>query len=204
MLIAALQAASETVLAPAASSLADQFWNTAISAIISSGVVATVLGLLFHRWSKSVEGKVRLETEKALNVATSTREWNAACLGQVLGPMKMHLGRTEQAFKRWRGNNEFIEAKVIRRSNETMRDLLLGNGHLIPGDLTVHAFKLIEHFDAWLEEFDHQRSIDDPNLRSPFIFVGPKGFPFPVVAERAFKAKFDEISQELYGPFDPK
>lgn len=174
MFLTALQAATETLPAAASASFADQALNAAIAAIVSSGVVATVLGLLFHRWSKSVEGKVRLETEKALNVATSTREWNAACLGQVLGPMKMHLGRTEQAFRRWRGNNEFIEAKVIRHSNETMRDLLLGNGHLIPGELAVHALKLIEHFDAWLEEFDHQRSIDDPNLRSPFVFVGPK------------------------------
>jgi hypothetical protein len=120
-------------------------------------------------------------------------------LSQLLGPVFMQLDRTSRAFQRWKGKNLYLEAKVIREGNTTIRDLLLQKAHLIPPDLLDHAGKLIEHYDRWLEEYEKKRASENPDLESTFVFVGPEGFPFPHQSEKAFKDSFSRIFKELYG-----
>ncbi len=116
----------------------------------------------------------------------------------VLGPLNMQFDRTKRAFERWRDQNIFLEAKVVRVGNETIRDLLLSKGHLIPPEILEDAGKLIEHYDVWLEKFEKQRLSEKPDLETKFIFVGTDGFPFPVEAEKKFRSKFSEYWHELY------
>lgn len=61
---------------------------------------------------------------------------------------------------------------------------------MIPAELQDDAMKLIEHYDAWSEEYVRLRpgGVRDPNV--PYVFVGPKGFPFPVEAEKNFLNKY--------------
>ena len=63
----------------------------------------------------------------------------------------------------------------------------------------MHATALIEHYDAWLEEFEDKRRSEKPDLQTKFIFVGPKGYGFPRAAEEAFVAKFHDLRALLYG-----
>jgi hypothetical protein len=59
----------------------------------------------------------------------------------------------------------------------------------------------VEHYDAWLEEFDRWRQEKESGEKEPdFIFVGPSGHPFPRQAERRFRERFEVLRQELYGP----
>ena len=171
----------------------------AVAAILSGGVAAAIIGVIFHRRTKAIEQKLRIQAETQIDVTKSTREWREEALSKVLGPVAMHLKRTKRAFGRWQEQQLFLEIEVIEKSNRTIRDLLLANGHLIPSDLLEHASRLVEHFDVWLEEFEEKRKSESPDLHTKFIFVGPKGYGFPHDAEEAFIEKFHELRAGLYG-----
>ena len=111
----------------------------------------------------------------------------------------MQLKRTKRAFNRWNSKNLYLEAKIVREGNETIRDLILSKGHLIPPELMEHAEKLVEHFDRWLEEFDTKRARESPDNDDAFVFVGTQGFPFPSDAEEKIIDTFRKLQRELYG-----
>jgi len=175
------------------------FWQQAAAAVLSGSVVAAVVGVLFHRRAKAIEQQLRVQAETQITVSRSTREWQEAILAKVLGPVVMHLLRTRRAFDRWKDQQLFLEMEVIGKSNRYIRDLLLENGHLIPVELSDHAVALVEHYDAWLEEFEQKRHAENPDLKTKFVFVGPKGYGFPHPAEEAFIAKFHRLRIVLYG-----
>src|SRR5207247_1532393 len=95
----------------------------------------------------------------------------------------MQFDRTKHAFDRWQGQNLFLEAKVLKDGNLTIRDLLLSKAYLIPPELREDAGKLILHYDRWLEEFEKLRNSQEPDLGAKFVFVGPQGYPFPTASE---------------------
>jgi hypothetical protein len=128
----------------------------------------------------------------------SQRAWKERSVAELLGPMNMQFDRTKRAFDRWQDQNLYLEVKVIKIGNETIRDLLLTKGHLIPPELLNDAGKLIEHYDVWLEVFERLRGGKEPDLKSKFTFAGPEGFPFPTEAETRFKAKYHEYWSQLY------
>jgi hypothetical protein len=111
----------------------------------------------------------------------------------------MQLDRTKRAFDRWTDKSPFIEKKIIGEGNKTIRDLLLGKGHLIPPNLLNDAGRLVEHYDRWLEEFEKKRLAENPDLETRFIFVGPAGFPFPTDSDERFRQAFQSLWKELYG-----
>lgn len=162
-------------------------WELIASAIISGGVVSAVLGLFFKGFVTRVEAEVK-----------SRRTWKEESVSELLGPLNMQFDRTQRAFKRWKSQDLYLEAKVVKVGNEVIRDLLLNNGHLIPPELLDDAGKLIEHYDVWLEKFEEQRSSENPNLETKFVFVGPDGFPFPTKSEEKFRTTFNEYWAELY------
>ena len=90
---------------------------------------------------------------------------------------------------------------MIREGNVAARNLLLDRGHLIPPELLDDAGKLIEHYDRWLEEFERVRSAESPENDKRFVYVGPQGFPFPVVSDERFRAAFRRLWNELYGQY---
>jgi hypothetical protein len=177
----------------------DSVITQALGALLSGTVVAAILGVLFNRRAKALEQQLRIQAERQLAVARSTREWEEAALAKVLGPSVMHMARTRRAFNRWKDQQLFLEMEIIGKSNRAVRDLLLENGHLLPADLIGHAGALVEHYDAWLEEFEDKRRSETPDTKTKFIFVGPKGYGFPHDAEAAFVTKFAELRESLYG-----
>jgi hypothetical protein len=123
-------------------------------------------------------------------------------LAELLSPMVMQLDRTEQAFKRWHSQNLYLEAKIIKEGNLFIRDLLLAKPHLIPPDLMADAHRLVTHYDRWLEEYNRLREGPEPDLGETFVFVGPKGYPFPRSSAQRFKDRYEQWQQELYGTDD--
>jgi hypothetical protein len=158
-----------------------------LAAFLSSAVVSSVLGLIFHSYVTRIEQKIR-----------SQRTWKERSVAELLGPVTMQLDRTERAFQRWNEKNLYLEAKVIREGNSKIRDLLLENGHLIPPELLEDAGKLVEHYDVWLEKFEKQRESANPDLESPFTFVGPEGYPFPHQSANSFQETFRQYWSDLY------
>lgn len=117
---------------------------------------------------------------------------------ELLLPMKVHFDRTRQAFKEWVSSmpttpNEKIE-DAIKASNSVIRNLLINKWHLIPADLRADALQLIKHYDAWQAEYDRLRpgGVRDPEV--PFVFVGPKGVPFPRNAEEDFLSRYEKMA----------
>jgi hypothetical protein len=163
------------------------FINLLLSGLVSGSVMAALLGMVLARKT---------------DLFRSRRTWKERSIADLLGPIYMQFERTKRAFKRYDANNTFLEAKVIREGNVTIRDLLLKNTHLVPPDLLEDAARLVEHYDRWLEEYEKLRSAESPDLESPFVFVGPKGFLFPRDAEERFKATFKKYWHELYA--EPK
>jgi hypothetical protein len=134
-----------------------------------------------------------------LEIWKSRRGWEESSVAELLGPVFIQLDRTKRAFDRWDGKNLFLEAQVIRAGNLAIRDLLLGKPHLIPPELRDAAATLILHYDVWLEEFDRVRATQSAGEnRDDFVFVAPKGYPFPVKADEEFRNAFEETWKKLY------
>lgn len=164
--------------------------QTLLAAFLSSAVVTTVIGLIFRGYVARLEMRVK-----------SQYSWKEQSVTELLAPLNMQFDRTERAFNRWHDKNLYLEMKVVKAGNETIRDLLLGKGHLIPPELREDAGRLIEHYDVWLEKFEKQRLSENPDLNAAFVFVGPDGYPFPGTAERNFRETFKKYWLELYsGP----
>ena len=96
----------------------------------------------------------------------------------------MQLDRSNRAFARWREQNLFLEAKVVKEANTSVRDLLL-KGHLIPTELVDSAGRLIDTTTAGSRS-TRRSAGGDRDLETRFVFAGPHGYPFPRDAERAF------------------
>jgi hypothetical protein len=111
-----------------------------------------------------------------------------------------HLDRTKEAFGRWTSKNLYLEAKVIRESNMAARDLLVKKTELIPEELRPDALRLVEHYDVWLEEFERVRvgrGGSEPAEDQPFVFAGPKGYPFPIEAARHFREAYSQYKKDF-------
>ena len=167
--------------------MGDGFLNAVMGALLGSGIATTILGAALLRRSERIGAEVR-----------SQRAFQEAALEQLFGPVMMQLGRTRRAYGRWRERNEHIEGVIVRQGNQLIRDLLLTKGHLIPPRLVAPAEALIEHYDAWLEEYENVR-VKQPDSRVEFVFVGTKGFPFPRAAEAQFIEYARQLQEALYG-----
>ena len=174
------------------------FFQVTLGGLLGSSIAAALLGAAFLRWSKTVESEIKSHFDQQFNVFQSTRAWKQQALAELFGPLVMHLSRTKTAFDRWDGKNLYLEGQIVRQGNQTVRDLLLAKGHLIPPALVAHATKLVVHYDVWMEEFDRVRDSAEPRSDA-FVFVGPAGYPFPRESEAAFKEEFARLQHELYG-----
>jgi hypothetical protein len=170
-----------------------------ISASVMAAIVTALLNLLFKSKLEKITNDLKNQSEQLSTIFRAQYNWKEKSLSELLGPINMLLYRTEKAFFRLTANNKFVEAKILKESNEKIRDLLLQNGHLIPAELLNDANNLIEHFDRWLEEFEKVRGGTNPDLETPFIFVGPQGYPFPKKSADNFQKKYTEMWQEVYG-----
>ncbi len=180
----------------------NSFAQFLLTALLSSAVMSTIIGLLFRGYTTRVETRIKSQYSRKEQAVI-----------ELLAPLNMQFDRTDRAFKRWEEKNNYtdrafkrwkekniyLEMKVVKVGNETIRDLLLIKGHLIPPDLREDAGKLIEHYDVWLEKFEKQRLSENPDLNASFVFVGPDGYPFPADAENKFRDRFKTYWHDLYG-----
>lgn len=171
-----------------------------LSGVFSATVVSAVFGYMLRRRAARIEAVIKEEFDQRITTFKSSREWKEQSVSELLGPIYMQLDRSNRALKHYKGNNYYLEEKVMANANLCIRDLLISRPHLIPPDLLEEATLLIEHYDRWLEEFDRVRGGSEPDLNKPFVFVGAQGFPFPKNAEESFKKAYLGIWGDLYGP----
>jgi hypothetical protein len=176
----------------------DEPLGLALAAILSGSVAATVIGLLFQRRVTTIEEQIKNGFARSSTIFASHRSWKERSVAELLGPVYMQLERTERAFRRWEAHNVYLESKIIGEGNRAIRDLLMTKTFLVPPELRTDAALLVEHYDRWLEEFERIRGSSTPVPEQPFVFVGPKGFPFPRDAAERLQETFRRYWDELY------
>lgn len=170
----------------------------AATALVSSGIAASVVSAITLRKTRQIEESLRQESERSLQEFRSTREAKERMLTELIGPICMHLHRTKRAFARYKDRNAYLEAEVLCKGNAHARELIIQKGYILDARLLDHSIRLLEHYDAWLEEYTKQRQ-DPYTPGARFVFAGPRGYPFPVDAERAFMSACEKLRLELYG-----
>jgi len=174
-------------------------WTALLSATVMGAVVTALLNILFKARLEKITNDIKNQSEKISLIYKSRYAWQEMALSELLGPINMLLNRTEVAFKRLTAHNTFVEGKILKESNEKIRDLLLNKSHLIPALLTEDANELVAHYDRYLEEYELLRGQEAVNPDAPFVFVGPKGYPFPRKSADNFQAHYRALWQQVYG-----
>ena len=166
--------------------------QTVMAAVLSGSVVGVVLKTLIDR---------RLEMERI------NREWKETALSVLLGPLVMHLARTDALSCLYKTSfrektKSYFHAQLMRESNKAVRSLILANGHLLPSSLLIHAQDLVKHYDVWLARFDEKEALEQPGSESKFD-MGFVEVRFPVAARDAFFDEYSSLRMELYGVESP-
>lgn len=185
------------------------FVSFLLSSIVGGSVVSALSTLLLEVWKERATAKFdhRLEQQmagfnheltKQLTLFETQRNWKEQALVTLYGPLIMQFDRTQRAFQRYRANDLYLEAEVMKRSNEAIRELLLSHGHFLSADLLDAAGLLIEHYDVWLAEYARVRKPDSLDSDTQFVFAGPQGYVFPKAAEQAFRDRFHALQADLY------
>lgn len=174
------------------------FVNSLLGGLFSGALLSFLVRYVLLEKITTLESEIKAQFERAIHVFQSKREWKERSVSELLGPLYMQFERTRLGFERWRSQNIYLEGKVIRDGNQTIRNLILEKADLIPPDLLADAAKLVEHYDLWLEKFETKRLTENPDLETAFIFTGPDGYPFPRLSEKRFKDTFKGLWNELY------
>ena len=173
-----------------------------LSATVIGAVVTALLNVLFKKRLEQITHDIKIQTEKIALIQKSQYTWKEQAIAELLGPMNILLNRTERAFYKLKANDLYVEAKILKESNEKIRDLLLSKSHFIPSGLMEDADQLVEHYDRYLEKFEEKRKRENPDLDTPFIFVGPDGFPFPKNSAKRFQDEYAAMWKKVYGNHD--
>ncbi len=174
-----------------------------IAGITSGTVISTILGILLIRAKTTIEKEVENKFTKALEVFKSEREWKEKSLSELIGPVVMHLDRTQRVGKRYstttykEKGKSYHDAMLMKESNEAVRSILLTNGHLLPENLRNQAHKLVSHYDLWISRFNAKFEEEKPTVESVFD-IGFTKESFPEDAVKAFQSAYDSLRAELY------
>lgn len=176
----------------------EEYFKIILVSIFSGAVVASVISIIFKRKTEKITAEIKNQFEMNLTSQKSGHVWKEKAVSELYGPLYLHFSRTNRAIKRYREKNLFLEEKVMKESNEKIRNLLLEKSYLILPDLFEDANNLVEHYDVWLEEFSKLRETENPEVDKKFVFAGPQGYPYPKNSEKNFIKKYVELWNSLY------
>lgn len=176
----------------------DDILKLILASLFSSAVAAGLISIIFKRKTEKISNEIKNQFELLLMTQKTGHAWNEKAVSELFGPINFQFARTKLAFDRYRGNNEYLETKILKEGNEKIKNLILEKSYLIPPDLMEDANELVKHYDVWLEEFSKFRETENPTEIKKYIFAGPNGFPFPKDAEKKFKEKYAELWKKLY------
>jgi len=155
--------------------------NDIISEILIESILITtllsIISFVFFRREKLFEQKLKYKHE---------------VLKELLGPIRMQLIRSKITLKHYKADNHSFKEQILKQCNETVRNTLLENGHLIPEDLIEHSANLISHYDRWLQAY-HKWRVESNDQNREFVFVGG----FPKDAEKMFNRKYESFKAQL-------
>ena len=103
----------------------------------------------------------------------------------------MQLKRSKITLDKYKPNDSYREA-IFKECNETIRDLLLQKGFLIPPDLQPSAGDFLLHYDGWLQHYHQIREVEK-DMEKSFVFT----YDFPHDAAKKFQEKYALYRENL-------
>lgn len=155
----------------------------------------TMLNIAFPaRFAKKTIQRYDLITSPSANIGR--KSVRKKVFEVLLMPLIANFDKTHKAFTKY-----FDDPKAeddLLSGNRGNLDILSENMELIPTNFKNDALKLVEHYNAWLEEYNRIRLGNDSDKpESRFVFAGPNGFPYPKDAERKFRELHKLYADEL-------
>lgn len=113
--------------------------------------------------------------------------------GQDLGFWRNFLflhGCVEKSYRGYAANGQqFLYAKLLRRDNEALRQLIFANTAAFPPELEAPMLNLVHHLDVWRELWDHHAGMSQPGPLEAFAFANAVTFPRNDVEQIAASAR---------------
>jgi len=147
-------------------------------------VVSGILGGFFLKRDARLKNTIETEFKKMDTYFNAQFDHKHRVLEELLGPIMIQLERSSITLNSYDENNYYREV-ILKQCNETIRDLILTKGHLIPPDLQTEAIEFLKHYDSWLEQY-HKVRVVDKNMEKPFVFT----HNFPHDAKARFIEKY--------------
>lgn len=138
---------------------------------------AVITGLLGLAGGSLVTYILQHYAEKKREYLSTKREQ----LQYVLAPLEVLLKMNKAEFKRYFDSSSivedrsFIETHVWYPNNLEIRKIIMEKSHLLP-EIPDELLRLLSHINVWLSEY---RLVYDKKVKSPPVFAGPKGYPYP-------------------------
>ena len=103
---------------------------------------------------------------------------------QFLGILNTLLKRSDIAYKGYMNSGKiFLYAKILKECNDSIRDVLIHNAHLLPFSQVENAIALLHHIDVWGAIWEDVVERERPALLSVFTFDNTVNFPRSEVSE---------------------
>ena len=169
----------------------DAILTETIKVIIQSLMVSGILGYFFLNREERLKKTIEAEFKKRDTYFNAQFNYKSRALEEVLGPIMMQLKRSSIALNTYKPNDRYREA-ILKSCNETIRDLILTKGYLIPPDLMPDASEFLKHYDGWLQHYNQLRVVDK-NMEASFVFT----YDFPHKAEQRFYEKYKKYREDL-------
>lgn len=72
---------------------------------------------------------------------------------------------------------KFLYAKILKNNNESIRELIVQNGHLLPLEQQNNAIELLYHIDVWCTLWEELNSCEKFAIDDAFFFDNSDVFP---------------------------
>ena len=165
--------------------------NILLKILVETILISGILGYFFRQREERMKRTVEAEFKKRDKFFDARFSFKLRSLEELLAPVRMQLIRSKLTLKKYDANNEYRE-KILKECNETILELLLLKGYLIPSELIPQAEEFIRHYDNWLQEYKKKR-IDKNDKETRLVFT----FDFPHASEKAFVEKYNSYRMEL-------
>ena len=159
--------------------------------VVSGLLVSLILGYFITKRDEKIKNSIQEEFKKRDTFFNAQFNYKQRAVEELLGPIMMQLKRSALTVQAYEPNNAYREG-ILKECNETVRELLLKKGFLIPTELLPDATDLIRHYDEWLQLYQQIRIIQN-DRKTPFVFT----YNFPHEAEKNFLKTYDDFRKEL-------
>lgn len=101
---------------------------------------------------------------------------------EFLGKLYILFKRSDKTYASYLQNNkQFLFAKILKKCNDNILQLLVENSHLLSDELIKDSMELIFHLDIWIEKWNYFELKQKPKIEDSFVFENEHTFPHNAV-----------------------